>query len=811
MDTKPTYKELEQRIAKLEAQTQRYKEIDLAPIFKGIEKSFPMGIADHNGMMIYVNGPLVKMWGYSSEKEIIGKSLTEFWEGDGIFRTIDDLINTGWSMGEDIGKRKDGSLFNAEYVAIMCKDNGGEPLYMLGQFFDITKRKRTEEALRQSEATYREIANRVPGMVYQFVQHQDGSFSIPFISDQVYEYSGYKPEEVMTEPDLLFKPIHPEDIEMIQGQIAKSAKSLNDFSVEHRLTTPDGKILWFHVKSRPRLLENGDISWSGISIDITKRKNIEQELKKSEERYQSVSELTSDYSYAYRVEPDGELILEWVTGALKRLTGFTREEVRSRGGWESLIYLDDMPIPLGQLKSLLSNQSKTVEYRITDKAGNIRWMRDFAKPIWDKEENRLKQIYGAVQEFTEQKDAVEALRSSHERFLTVMDSIDATIYVADMETYEILFMNKHMIASFGRDMTGEICWDVFRNETGPCPHCTNARLIDAKGEPTDVCVWQDKNPITGKWYINYDRAIRWIDDRLVRLQIASDITDLKALEEERMQFEEKLRQTQKMEAIGTLAGGIAHDFNNILSAIVGYTELALAKTSTNAPLHEDLQEVFRAGLRARDLVKQILTFSRQAEQNLQPVQVNLIVKEALKFLRSSLPSSIKIHPNIISDARVLADPTQIHQVLMNLCANAKHAMRKTGGVLEVSLLEVQGSEFAAAHPEVVACPHLKLTVADSGGGMSAEVREKIFDPFFTTKGKEEGTGLGLAVVHGIVKSGGGFLTVSSEPGKGSTFNVFLPIIEAQDKPQAEIKGPLPTGSERVLFEDDEKILVDIGT
>lgn len=280
---------------------------------------------------------------------------------------------------------------------------------------------------------------------------------------------------------------------------------------------------------------------------------------------------------------------------------------------------------------------------------------------------------------------------------------------------------------------------------------------------------------------------------------------------EKSRLETQLRQVQKMEAIGTFAGGIAHDFNNILSAIVGYTELVLGKTAKDSPQYDDLQEILHAGLRARDLVKQILTFSRQAEQKRQPVQVNLIVKEVLKFLRSSLPSSIEIRRNIDSDARVLADPTQIHQVLMNLCANAKHAMRQSGGVLKVSLVEVQlDAAFAATHSEAVAGSHVKLTVADNGEGMPAEVLEKIFDPFFTTKGKEEGTGLGLAVVHGIVKSCGGFITVYSQLGQGSTFNVYMPIIQAVAKPQVEIKGPLPTGTERVLFVDDEKLLVDIG-
>ena len=675
----------------------------------------------------------------------------------------------------------------------------------------MAERKRTDEILRDSEEKYREIANRVPGMVYQFVLHQDGSYSVPFISRRVHEYSGYKPEEIVAEPDLLFKPFHPKDVELIREKIAHSARSLTDFSVEHRLTTPDGETLWFHVKSRPRTLENGDILWNGISIDITERKHIEEELRKSEERYQSVSELTSDYSYAYRVEPDGELILEWVTGALKRLTGFTREEVRARGGWESLIYPEDMSIPLGQLKSLLTNQPKTVEYRITDKAGKIRWMRDYAKPIWDEKENRLKRIYGAVQEFTEQKEAEEALRSSHERFLTVLDSIDATIYVADMETHEILFMNKHMIESFGRDMTGEICWDVFRGESGPCPQCTNDRLIDAKGNPAGVCVWQGRNPITERWYINYDRAVEWIDDRLVRLQIASDITDLKALEEERVQFQDKLRQAQKMESIGTLAGGIAHDFNNILSAILGYTELAHSNIDKNSEIYNHLQEILMAGGRAKDLVQQILTFSRQAEQERKPVQVNLIAKEALKFLRASLPSTIEIRKDFRTDSLVMADPTRIYQVFMNLCTNAGYAMREKGGVLRVTLIQTEiDSGTGTEHPELKPGTYLELTVSDTGDGMPSHILDRIFDPFFTTKEKGEGTGMGLSVVHGIVGGYEGSITVSSKPGLGSTFKIFLPVMERQFKPRPSVEKPLPTGTERILFVDDEPALVDIG-
>ena len=666
------------------------------------------------------------------------------------------------------------------------------------------------DLMPKNEEQYRLFVQHFRGIAFQGYMN----FIPIFIHGAVEEISGYTDRELIDGKPRWDQVIHPEDLPALFTEDEEKLHSIPDYSYEreYRIVRKDGAVRWVHEIIQNICDDSGKpAKLQGTIHDITERKQIEQELKRSEERYQLISELTSDYSYAYRVQPDGELILEWVTGALQRLTGFTSEEIPSRGGWESLIYPEDMSIPLGQLKSLLSNQSKTVEYRITDKAGNIRWMRDFAKPIWDEKENRLKQIYGAVQEFTEQKEAEEALRSSHERFLTVMDSLDATIYVADMETYEILFMNKHMVASFGRDLTGEICWDVFRNEAGPCSHCTNDRLIDAKGEPTDVWVWQGKNPITGKWYINYDRAIKWNDDRLVRLQIASDITYLKALEKERMQYEENLQKAQKLEAIGTLAGGIAHDFNNILSAIIGYTELSLNDVEKESTLYQNLQEVFRAGGRAKDLVKQILTFSRQNVQELKPVQIKLISKEAIKFLRASLPTTIEIHQEIESDSLVMADPTQIHQILMNLCTNAGHAMREKGGVLEVKLKNVKfGEDLAAEHPELKPGPYLELAISDTGHGIPAHILDRIFDPFFTTKEKSEGTGMGLSVVHGIVGSHGGKVIVSSEPGKGSTFKIYLPTVERDEVPQPIAEEPIATGTERILFVDDEPALVKIG-
>jgi PAS domain S-box-containing protein len=387
------------------------------------------------------------------------------------------------------------------------------------------------------------------------------------------------------------------------------------------------------------------------------------------------------------VEPDGELINEWVTGAFIGITGFTKEEVRSRGGWENLIYQDDISIPMGQLKALQNNQSTTVEYRIVTKNGDIRWMRDHARPVWGKVQGRLSHIFGAVEDITEQKRA----------------------------------------------------------------------------------------------------------------------------EDEKIRLESQLGQAQKMEAIGTLAGGIAHDFNNILAAIIGYSELALPEAKKGTVLYNNLNEVIHAGGRAKDLVKQILTFSRQAHQELKPVQVNLLIKEAFKFLRASLPTSIEIHQDIQSDSLVMADPTQIHQVIMNLCANAEHAMREKGGVLSVELTDVKiESDLSSEHSELKPGQYLKLTVSDSGHGMPSHLMDRIFDPFFTTKEKGEGTGMGLAVVHGIISRCAGTVKVSSIPGKSTTFMVYIPVVKSQFESQAEYEEAVATGSERILLVDDELAIVNMG-
>ena len=294
--------------------------------------------------------------------------------------------------------------------------------------------------------------------------------------------------------------------------------------------------------------------------------------------------------------------------------------------------------------------------------------------------------------------------------------------------------------------------------------------------------------------------------------VVHDTSELKKAENQKRQLEIQLQQAQKMEAIGTLAGGVAHDFNNILGAILGYAQLVQLDHTLSPKVHSYIQQILQASERAKDLVQQILAFSRQSKSERIPADMSVIVKEALKLLRASIPTTIEIKQVFEANLdTVEVDQTEIHQVMMNLCTNALHAMEETGGVLEVRLEQVSLTEVdIVSNEEIAPGDFLQLTVSDTGHGMNRDTLERIFDPYFTTKRVGEGTGLGLATVHGIIKSHKGTIRVNSELGNGTTFHLLFPVITSISGPKPETFDFLPSGSERILFVDDEITLVEIG-
>ena len=305
-----------------------------------------------------------------------------------------------------------------------------------------------------------------------------------------------------------------------------------------------------------------------------------------------------------------------------------------------------------------------------------------------------------------------------------------------------------------------------------------------------------------------EREFRILD---ILARQAADILERNRIEEKEHCLELQLRQAQKMEALGTLTGGVAHDFNNILAAIIGFTELVADHVPKESREAHHLKRVMESSLRGRDLVRQMLTFSRKAEQEKKPLSLSSIVKETVKLIRATTPTTISIKVNALSESGlILADPTQIQQVIMNLCTNAAHAMREKGGTLDIQLSNHSVSPSNGNPDGIKPGLYTRLTVRDTGTGMSPDIMDKIFDPFFTTKKLGEGTGLGLSVVHGIVKQSNGHITVESEPGRGSIFTVYFPQIPGELEPDAVSDDALPTGSERILFVDDEEALVEMG-
>jgi PAS domain S-box-containing protein len=399
-------------------------------------------------------------------------------------------------------------------------------------------------------------------------------------------------------------------------------------------------------------------------------------------------------------------------------------------------------------------------------------------------------------------NTLQSLSASARDWSRTFDSVSDAIYLLDAHN-RILRINKAastLLKVSPEEAIGQHCFQLLHGTDSPPDYCPHLRTL-ATGEPAHH---EMKDPLSAHIYDIFTTPL--LDDQgqlIGTVHITRDIT-------EKEELGKQLRQAQKLEAIGTLAGGIAHDFNNILGAVMGYTELTLRGVPSESREYRFLLEAINATNRAKELVKQILTFTRQREQERKPMEMGVVVKEALKLLRASLPTTIDIRQNINSTGVILGDPTQVHQIIMNLCTNAHHAMRATGGVLEVALKDVTLVGTMAAQLGVLPGPYLELEIRDTGHGMDTAVLERIFDPYFTTKDSGEGTGLGLAVVHGIVKHSAGAIQVFSKPGEGSSFHVFLPRVDLPgQKPAKYLAGDSPRGTERILFVDDEQALATI--
>ncbi|MCK9296713.1 MAG: PAS domain S-box protein [Desulfobulbaceae bacterium] len=418
-------------------------------------------------------------------------------------------------------------------------------------------------------------------------------------------------------------------------------------------------------------------------------------------------------------------------------------------------------------------------------------------------------ILGVARNISERRQAERAMEQSAMEWVAAMDALDDAICLLDLKR-RLLRANTtfyHMTGSTPHTAVGRHISEILhpRGESAPCPVCV------AQKEMRDALITMEADHPDNPAGLPLEITAKVIRDQegrpLSMLMSLHDLTNARKDLEERARLESQLRQAQKMEAIGTLAGGIAHDFNNILTAVLGYAELVREGIKTNsASPAEDIEQVIRGALRARDLVKHILTFSRKGDYKIVPLAPHLIINESLKLLRASIPATIGIQQDIDKDCgTILADPSQLQQVMINLCTNARQAMDKEQGTLVISLKRRElGAAEVEGELQVKPGPFVELTVSDTGQGMDETTMARIFEPYFTTKEFGRGTGLGLAVVHGIVHDCGGMIKVESEVGKGSSFHVYFPVAtEKVCRTACQTQDDIPAGHERILAVDDE--------
>ncbi|MFZ1983087.1 MAG: PAS domain S-box protein [Desulfatitalea sp.] len=548
---------------------------------------------------------------------------------------------------------------------------------------------------------------------------------------------------------------------------------------------------------------------SGIREFDALSADLEQMAGTLREREHQLSRLMSNLPgivYRFTIDPRRRILL--VSLGCRAITGYGKEELLENDDlcFQDLIHPEDNARVWEEIQLELTRKKPyRLTYRIYTAEKRLKWVSDYGQGIFDSL-GTLVALEGFMTDVTETKTADEKIRVSELKYQALFEESKDTVFVSTPEG-RYLDINPAGVELLGYASKEEmLALDIPRDVYArPEDRRNLIRHLEQSVFVKDYEVRLKKKDGTIRSVLITATAMLNSNKQMSALRgVIRDITGRKFLEEQ-------LRQSQKMEAIGALAGGIAHDFNNLLTPIIGYADIIQSNLPPDSPLHDSLQQVTRAATRAKELVQQILTFSRQSERERRPVQIHLIIKEALHLLRASIPRSIEIRHDVRPCGYVLADPAQMHQVIMNLCTNAYHAMRETGGLLGVTVKEIQiDPDTYAAKIDLPPGTYVLLEVSDTGTGMDETTQARIFEPYFTTKKEGEGTGLGLSVVHGIVKYHEGHINVYSEPGKGTTFNVYLPRAVADDTSAADRRSPhTPGGTERLLIVDDDKSIIDL--
>ena len=669
-----------------------------------------------------------------------------------------------------------------------------------------------EEQL-ESQSRFERMANAVPVMLYESVLDSDGTSRFLYVAPKpCREILELNPEELLKDMSLVWRLVHPDDIERFQKEDLAANRAGKVFTSEVRIITPSGRLKWLLVNSKPNLAQPGKpVVWSGYLQDITERKQAVVKLKETEQKLRLIVEHSTNLFYIH--SPDN--VLTYVSPQSRQFFGCEPEEAMLQ--WTEFITdnpLNTAAIAATQRAVETGQQQPSYQVECITKKGRKIWAEVHETPII--ENGNVVAIAGSLTDITERKLAEKALKESEFFFKesqrsAAIGSFKANLVEGFWESSEVMDAIFGIGPGYHRSIQGWL--DLVHPEDREMmeQYLRDEVIAQGKSFAKEYRIIR-ANDGEMRWVSGLGSLISNSENQLLLMGTIQDITPQKREEEEKSNLEAQLLQAQKIEALGRLAGGVAHDFNNMLSIILGHVEIAQRKEDISPTLQKHLRQIHTAAERSADIVRQLLAFARKQTVSPKILDLNETIQGTLKLLRRLVGEEIELDWTPEKALwPVKLDPVQIDQILANLCVNARDAIAGFGRIAIETNNKNCDASFCGRHKAFVPGDYILLTVSDDGCGMTQQDIDMIFEPFFTTKEVGKGTGLGLAMVYGIVKQNSGYIHVHSEPGQGTTFQIYLPRHIGKDE-QLQTNEPLAQierGKETILVVEDEPAILDV--